>query len=120
MMRLTLHDSLAFPALTFLIRSCRGENHSWSSAALTANLLVRSEKEIVLLLITFSIVPAVRHPSHLPINQIPQQHLAPRLSYNLNHTTRLTGKREPRGSTWLPFGGPPKTFSFVLQQPLQL
>jgi hypothetical protein len=115
-----VHDSLAFPALAFLIGSCRGENHPWSFAALTANLLVRSEKEVFLLLITSSIVPAVRHQYLLPINQIPQQHLLLTLSYNLNHTTRLTGKREPHGSTWLPFGGPPRTFCFVLQQPLQL
>jgi hypothetical protein len=99
MMRLTVHDSLAFPALAFLIGSCRGENHPWSSAALTANLLVRSEKEVVLLLIISSIVPAVRHPSLLPINQIPQRHLLLTLSCNLNHTTRLIGKRDPRGST---------------------
>jgi hypothetical protein len=120
MMRLTVHDSLAFPALAFLIGSCRGENHPWSSAALTANLLVRSEKEVLLLLITSSIVLAVRHPCFLPINQISQQHLVMRLSYHLNNTTRLTGKSELRGSTWLPSGGPAKTFCFVLQQPLQL
>jgi hypothetical protein len=119
MMRLTVHDSLAFPALAFLIGSCRGENHPWSSAARTANLLVRSEKEFLLLLITSSIAPAVRHPCFLPINQISQKHLVLRLSYNLDHTTRLTGKREPRGSTWLPSGGPAKTFCFVPQQPLQ-
>ena len=70
MMRLTVHDSSAFPALAFLIGSCRGEKYPWSFAALTVNLLVRSEKEVLLLLITSSIVLAVRHPCFLPINQI--------------------------------------------------
>src|SRR5210317_1257984 len=99
MMRLMEHDSLAFPALASLIGSCRGENHPWSSAALIASLLVPSEQRVVLLLLTSYIVPAVRHPCPLPSQKIPQQHLVLRLSYRLNHTTRLTGKHEPRGST---------------------
>jgi hypothetical protein len=119
MMRLTAHDSFDFPALASLNGSRRGENHPWSSAALAADLLVLTEKKVDLLLITSSIAPAVRHPCLLPINRIQQQHLVLRLCYNLNCTRGLTGKGEPRGSTWLPFGGPPKTFCFVLLQPLQ-